>query len=251
MATQSIIVKHPKEFLSYLNSILKIVPSCKFIINQNGCTVRAAQESGTVKAFFELSTVLSEEPIEFCLLDVQKLSKAISLIVEYDSEADKGIEIKYDKGKVHYTKQGLSFKFTTVREDTVERYITNPLKRELTGSFGMKINNKIISRVNSLAGISSSEKPKLYLSCADDIISAEVDDKTNAISDMAGIPIAKADKIIGDWTQSVCLNLDTFRLYGAIDSEDIEVCMTERGVMLVNSTSDNIKMKLVSTVLKG
>jgi hypothetical protein len=251
MSVTLIAIKDPKEFLQYLNAILKIVPSCKFIIDSQKCTVRAITESSTVKAFFDISSVRSKDEIEFCLQDVQKLAKAISLIVEYNPDADKGIIINHSEGKIYYKQGGLSFKFTTVRHDTIERWITNPLKRELTPSFGMVIDNKIISKVNSLAGISSSEKPKLYLYNENGVISAEVDDKTNKITDSAGIPIAKDEKIQGTWTQSVCLNLDTFRMYGAIESDAIKVSMTERGVMLVHSENGKMKMELVSTVLKG
>jgi hypothetical protein len=252
MDYQPIVIRHPKEFLSYINSILKIVPSCKFIINQSGCTVRCVTDNTTVKAFLTINSVKSKDPIEFCLFEVQKLAKAISLICEYDEDADKGIVIKFAANKVFYNKKGLSFKFTTVREDTIERFITNPLKKELTVAYGITIDNKTISKVTGLAGISSSEKPKIYLyPSAENIISAEVDDKTSQLTDSAGIPIAQDDKIIGKWAQPICLSLDTFRMFGAVESDNIEVCMSERGVMLINTETPSIKMKLVSTVLKG
>ena len=208
-------------------------------------------ESSTIKAYFDINSVKCKEEIEFCLNDVQKLSKAMSLICEYGTDIENGIAINFSKNKIFYKKAGLTFKFTAVRDETIERFITNPLKRELEPAYGMVIDNKIISKVNSLAGISSSEKPKLYLAHTENVISAEVDDKTNTITDSAGIPIASKDKIVGDWDQPICLSLDTFRMYGAIESDNINVNMTTRGVMLVNSSSGNIKMQLVSTVLKG
>ena len=74
----------PQEFLSFVNSVLKIVPSAKFSVDSDGCVIRSVNESGTVKAFFTIKSVKSKERMEskmYIQINIPLIVKRAILIV--------------------------------------------------------------------------------------------------------------------------------------------------------------------------
>lgn len=247
---QTINIVNASVFENFVSSILKLVPSCKFEINKEECTVMCVDENGISRAFLKTNSVFSDQPTCFCLNEVQKFAKCIATASEY--QKDGALKLIFDDTFIKLS-SGIKFRLKTVKEDVIEKYISKPLKSELTPIFGCTLPSVSIKKLCSVSMISSSETPKVYLSKINDNIFGEIDDKKLVIADSIGIPLTK--DIFGSWTSTITLKLDTFRLLNLIDCDKIKIALTEQKVLQVENektiNSFFIKAKMITAVFKS
>lgn len=274
-------------FEELLTSISKITGACKFSVDNTGCEVKVKSETEAVRAFFKSKALVSEEPISFCLSDIKKLNRSIKIIADarkskmesyiskklkaYEKGDDKinkkELTIKfqhefrkkekpsiliYDHPYIKFSKDGVKFKFTTIKEDVIEYTKPTSLTRELTDDYGFTISAKMVSRVAEISSITALDKPKVYIyketHDSGEYIVAEVDDKTQKLSDSIGIPVTS--NFFGDWYGHICLILDAFKLFNLIPSEEITVAMTKEKAISVKSSNEFNSVHIITQGLK-
>lgn len=275
-------------FEELLTSISKITGACKFSVDKTGCEVKVKSETEAVRAFFNSKSLVSEEPISFCLSDIKKLNRSIKIISDnrkrkmesyvkkkidsYEKIDDSKITKKeltikfehqfkkiekpfiliYDHPYIKFSKDGIKFKFSTIKEDVIEYTKPTSLTRELTDDYGFTISSKMVSRIAEISSITALDKPKVYIykekHDSGEYIVAEVDDKTQKLSDSIGIPITK--KFFGDWYGHICLILDAFKLFNLIPSEEIKVAMTKEKAISVKSSNKFNSVHIITQGLK-
>jgi hypothetical protein len=271
-----------------LTSISKITDGCKFTIDKTGCGVQVKNEAGSIRAYFHSKALMSDDSISFCLSDVKKMNRSLKLVSDTRKtklksyidkrsvshsdngkltrteliakftadfkEKEKDYTLVYQSPYVKFKRDGISFRLATIKEDVIEYTKARPLTRELTKKFGCYLNGDIVSKVATISGITSLEKPKVYLykqtheTTGKDFIVAEVDDKTKALSDNIGIPVS--DDIEGEWTTHMCMILDGFKLFNLISCEKISVYSTKENAILVEGVNEFNSLKLIVMGLK-
>ncbi len=274
-------------FEELLTSISKITGACKFSVDSTGCEVKVKSETEAVRAFFKSKALVSEEPISFCLSDIKKLNRSIKIVADtrkskmesyvnkklkaYEKGDDKinkkELTIKfqhefrkkekpsiliYDHPYIRFSKDGVKFKFSTIKEDVIEYTKPTSLTRELTDDYGFTISAKMVSRVAEISSITVLDKPKVYIYKekheSGEYIVAEVDDKTQKLSDSIGIPVTR--EFFGDWYGHICLILDAFKLFNLIPSEEIKVAMTKEKAISVKSSNEFNSVHIITQGLK-
>lgn len=274
-------------FEELLTSISKITGACKFSVDNTGCEVKVKSETEAVRAFFKSKALVSEEPISFCLSDIKKLNRSIKIVADtrkskmesyvskklkaYEKGGDKinkkELTIKfehefrkkekpsiliYDHPYIKFSKDGVKFKFSTIKEDVIEYTKPTSLTRELTDDYGFTISSKMVSRVAEISSITVLDKPKVYIykekHDSGEYIVAEVDDKTQKLSDSIGIPVTR--QFFGDWYSHICLILDAFKLFNLIPSEEIKVSMTKEKAISVKSSNEFNSVHIITQGLK-
>lgn len=274
-------------FEELLTSISKITGACKFSVDSTGCEVKVKSETEAVRAFFKSKALVSEEPISFCLSDIKKLNRSIKIVADtrkskmeayvnkklkaYEKGDDKinkkELTIKfqhefrkkekpsiliYDHPYIRFSKDGVKFKFSTIKEDVIEYTKPTSLTRELTDDYGFTISAKMVSRVAEISSITVLDKPKVYIYKekheSGEYIVAEVDDKTQKLSDSIGIPVTR--DFFGDWYGHICLILDAFKLFNLIPSEEIKVAMTKEKAISVKSSNEFNSVHIITQGLK-
>ncbi len=239
-------------FLSFLGSILKIVPSCKFIVTPKGTKVRFKTESNGVRGLMQTNTFTANENTEFCFADLSKFFKSVSLIHKMEKKDE--AELEYDNTFIRY-KSNVTFKLKTVIEERVDRF-TYPqdMKVEFVNQYSFNTTTDDIKKALKCVNIIDDTDAKVYFSKSKDSLICEIDNKKNQISDSVGIPLCKEGDIQGEVAEVVATTLDIFRTFAVLPSKTINISMTKQKVIVVTSkyVNDNnyIVMKLCCSILK-
>lgn len=249
-----ILISNIDLFERLLHSINKLVPACKFEITKDKCEICGYNDSTVIRAFFETDIIKSsDECFSFCISKLANFYKSVQLISEFNNKKDeKSIILDYDGTFIKYS-NNTKFKFSTVKEETVEKYISPRLKVSLDKIYGCTINNILIKKLASLSCISNDEKVKVYLYKENDSIFGEIDNKQLRISDSVAIPITK--DFYGNWDSIIITSLDSFRMFNILDTESIKLHMTDKKALyienqLTDKNNNYIKVILISSVLK-
>jgi hypothetical protein len=272
-------------FEELLSSISKIVSGCKFIVDENGCTVRVKTHATTLRAYFKTTCLTSEVSCEFCLSEVVKLNKSIKVIAEQrksklesyirkrlnsgpDSKTPKAeltakfteefkqkespLYLLYDYPVMRFSKDGIKFRFSTVASKVVEYSDVRAHTASFNETYGFKITPKMISKVVNISNITALSKPKVYMykDSQDDqqFIVAEINDKAQKNCDVIGIPIS--NDFDGSWETPLVVNLEQFKFFNIINSDIIEIRQTEEGFLLINSSNKHTSVTIISTALR-
>jgi len=250
-----IIIKNVKYLDRFLKSITKFVPSCKFDIDADKCSVRSQNVSA--RAFFTTNVITSESEISFCLSDLTKLYQSIKTLADF-KEDDSDCVINYD-GTFLRMKDIVSFKLTTVKEDVVRDTVTSDIKTQLKPVFGFKLRNAIMNKMNSMQFMSQDSTPKVYIYKqkikGKDVIIGEIDNKVQQLVDSISIPLSNS--FFGEWETSIITDLDSFGLWNPLTADDINVSFVTNGtakaiISLSEIKEDDVyvKAKVLSSVLK-
>lgn len=70
-----VLVKDIGVFEKYLQSIARIVNSAELNISKDLCKIYGINDSATIRLFIETNCVSSDEPVKFCMNDLQKLTR--------------------------------------------------------------------------------------------------------------------------------------------------------------------------------
>lgn len=250
-------VNNVEAMLVFLRSVLQIVPDtlagAKFEIGPEVSEVKVVNESKTVRTFFTTNAVTAEEPTIIYFQDITKLLKSVSLIK--DVEESNTATLKFTGQFITYENQ-VKFRLKTQRAETIEKYITEPIKAQLNPMYAFCTTEEKIKKVLQCTGIVNSNNTtdaKIYFVKQGDGILAEVDDKKSQMVDSVGLPIA--DKVEGAVGEVVCISLEKFRHFIILPADVINVVMTDRRAIAVNSEYKKgdayVNMYLVCSLNKG
>jgi len=240
-------------FQDFVASIFKLIPACKFEINKDGCNVNGINDSRTVRAFFKTNSIISNEPVSFCIDDISKLNTCLNTLVSFNENASGKYELDFDNTFISCSTD-IKFKLRLIKEDVIAQYVSNSLTTTLENTFGCKINTQLMKKLCSISSINSSDNPKVYITKVDDKIFAEVDDKEVRITNSIGIPLS--NDFYGSWDgQVLIIKLDMFRLWNLVNADVIDINMTNKGVLSIinQKTKDSsfININIISSVLKN
>ena len=236
-------------FDELIKSVVKIVPDVKFVISNENVQVKVINGSQTIRAFFESDcmTVDNDEVVEICFKDILTLKKSVDLIKTVEDEDE--CELDFDGSFISY-KNDVKFKLKVVKPEIIEQYVTTDIKTKLKKVFSFDIESDDIKQVLQCANIVSDSDSKIYISTNENgKVIAEVDDQTNRMSNSIGIPIS--DDLDGTIDKPVALTIDNFQAINTLPSDDIVVRYTDKSVFDVKSSSDNIKLYMIITTIKG
>lgn len=245
-----IYIKDIKLFEKLLHSVNRLVPSCKFEIDKDKAEIRGFNDSTVIRAFYETNIITSDEASSFCIAKLANFYKSIQLISEFGDNDT--IELNYDGTFIKYS-SNTKFKFSTVKEETVEKYISPRLKVTLDKIYGCTLTQPLMKKLSSLSCISNDDKIKVYIYKENDAIMGEIDNKQLRISDSIAIPITK--DFYGPWDNIIIVTLDSFRLFNLLDTDSIKFHMTDKKALLieneiVDKSGNYVKVNLISSILK-
>ena len=248
-------VKDVDTFLLLLSSLLRIIPSCKFIVNDKGIKVRIITESKGMRGFFVSDCAISEQPTEFCFGDLSKFFKSATLIKTI--EDNNQCEFKFDGTFLSYDNQ-VKFKLKTIKEDRIARFISpTDITTTFDSQYSFKTSDATIKKVLQCVNIVDDSESKVYFSKNKHGLVCEVDNKLNKMSDSIGLPICTTKSIKGDVNSVVQTTLDNFRSFGILPSKSVNINITKQKIIIVDSACKlpekqcKIAMQLYCSILKG
>ena len=116
-----LIVSNLELFIRYLGAINRLVPSCRFDINSEGCNVMGLYEFKTIRAFFTTNILTSDETTSFCLDELQKFLKSMQTVGEFEDSIQ---PLTYDGTFLKYSNQ-VKFKQNSLTCQNCENNINN------------------------------------------------------------------------------------------------------------------------------
>jgi len=250
-------IQNIEVFILFLGSLLKIIPSCKFIITPQGTKVKIKTDNKSLRGVFQTDSIISDEEIEFCFSDLSKLFKSISLIK--DVEQSNIAELIYKEPFIRYNGK-VKFKLKTIKEERITKLIdTVGISKDFKTQYSIVTDNNKIKKILKCVNIVDDTESKVYFVKTKDGIVCEIDNKKNKLSDSIGLPLCYNEGLTGDVTEVIATTLDNFRCFGILPSDNINIKMTNERVIIVTSLyrSSNkkdkyyIAMKLYSSILKG
>lgn len=237
-------------FLSFLDCISRNVPSCKFIISKEKTNVYAINGSKTVRVIISTNSLTANEDIEFCFNDIIKLKQSITLIRNINKQNK--CDLSFDKTYISYD-NNVKFKLKIIKEDIIIKYISSDIKTEVKYNYVFDTNSSYIKNILSNINIVNITDSKIYFSCKDKLIIAEVDDKTNNICDSIGLPIGVLKE--GTLDKVVCIPIESFKAFNTLTSDKIQIGLANNITFIVEvkTVSDNnfIDLKILCPILKG
>jgi hypothetical protein len=247
-------IKNVESMLVFLRSVLQIVPDAlagaKFEIGPEVTEVKVVNDSKTVRTFFTTNVITAEEPTIIYFQDVTKLFKSISLIKDIE---ETNIATLNFTGQFITYENSVKFRLRTQKAETIERFCTEPIKAVLSPIYGFCTNHERIKKVIQCAGIVNNSEAKVYFVKQGNGLIAEIDEKRSKMVDSVGLPIT--DKVEGEVTEVACVNLENFRLFTILPVDNINVILTDKNALTINSEYKNgdayISMYLVCSLTKG
>lgn len=241
-------------FKVFLTSICKFVPSAEFNVNKKFTNVLAQNEGKIIRGFFYTNSFnsIDDDSVKFSFSDLSKFSKSFQLISQNIND-QKELELNFD-GTFLSLSNKMSFKLRTVKNDVIEKYITNPIKTDLQEKYSIKTSINKVRKVIQASNIIFNEDNKVYFSNKGGSLVAEVDNKLSQFNDSIGIPLSK--DINGNVEKVVAVRIQDFSIFSILNTENIKITFTDKSVFLVESELINenknwIKVKLYIPILKG
>ena len=252
-------IKDTESFLLLLSSLLRIIPSCKFIINSDGIKTRFITESKGLRGVFTSDCVVCDQAIDFCFNDLSKFFKSVSLIKNVE-QVDQ-CEINYDGTFVTY-ENSVKFKLKTSKEEIIERYIAhNDITTTFEPQYSFVTSSDSIKNVLQCINIVDDTDSRIYFLKGNTGLICEIDNKRNQMSDSIGMPVCDLDKISGDILEVTQTTVDNFRAFSTLPCENINIMISKQKIIVVESKFTkqdeddkniaNINMNLYCSVLKG
>lgn len=231
--SQNITVSNPKAFSAFLSTVCKLVPSAKFQFSPEGCDVMCMGEESVFRCFLKTDSAKATEPLCFCLSDSSKFFRAISIV--HSVEQCTAVDLKFDGSFLSKSGEA-AFRLRTVRDEVVSKWVSEPIKTELKTVYEFLTTAKLVNRLLMASNIVSSDRAKVYIFANKDKMMGELDDKLNKLNDSVTLPISK-DPVVGIVDGVTCLSFVKFKLFSLLDSDAINVKMTDKNCFLVDSSA--------------
>lgn len=244
-------VKNISLFSNFLGAICKLVNSCKFIIDENECTVMSVDESKVFRVYFKTNSIVSDEKVEFCLGELNKFNRSISTLKDFKGD-DNTSEITFD-GNFLKSKDKVKFSLKLIKEEVIKRLIATEMKMKLETTHGFTLSNVLMKKFCSMTFITIDENShKVYLYKENDAIVGELNNKAANICDSISIPIS--NDYFGEWSTPILTKLDTFRLWNLLDAPEIKINIVKQGAYIIHNEvcKDDlyVKIKIVCPMAK-
>jgi hypothetical protein len=241
-------IKDVGEFCDFLKSITQISFAQEFIIDSEGCRVKSVNDFSTIRAYISTNTLTSEEEVTFCLGETFKLAKALTKIYEFNGKKLVDQTLSYDGTYVYYNSNGYKFKFATIKRKAIERNLTDDITTTLEYDYGLVLDSATFKNILTTSSIAAKEGTKVYFYREGENILVDIDDKVDVSSDSISLPVSK--DFDGEWVKPLCTKLEIFRLFNVIDADSIKIYSTVQKTLTIESTKNNLTLKIVTGLVK-
>ena len=187
-----IIIKNPSAFITFLSSVASISPGAEFIFSPEGCNAHVNNPSQTLKASFYTDAGYAEDMTSICTNEIKRLKLSVEMVANFiDKATNPVIEFNIETNpspRITYNKKA-KIELNLTNKDRMIQYIAVPAKKYGEDFICLipKEGFKMLSKIQSI--ISDKAKIHLYERPGQDGIFAELDDKSDAGSSKAGIPL--------------------------------------------------------------
>jgi hypothetical protein len=268
-----IIVNSVQGLQTLLKGIVCITEGVRIIVKKSGCFIASGNKSQTIRAYFESNTMYlapeeGEENIQLDFKDTLKFIQVLGLIQETPNfKLTDRIILEY---KLINTGAFLVFNGTSKCKSkwklkldnaiSTEDFVTPPLKNEsvLIPTFSWEMTDDQIKKLTKYSSLNSGIEIKTYFSLEENVLKAELDDKTAALLSTVSFPIYEFKEgelnEKNNLTKTIAADLKIVQLW-TILSKKVKIDFAVDSVFIVNSVyldeTSKTTMKLICPRLRA
>ena len=236
-----------KLFLSkFLIPVSKFTDQAILSLNKDfmDCISTTTNDKQSIILYTKLivKTDMTEDNIKLNIGSLKKLINALNCITEDI------IKLNIEKNHIAYNSPETNFKFHLKEDGTVEKpSISLDKINSIVGDTDIIISSERLDELLKASSF-STDSEKVYLTLKDNILIGELTDKT--IQNLDSMNIILTKEVTGfQFTDSVALKLDIFKLISSLKFDKLLIKCTKKGVLVFEIKDDNYLMKYITSSL--
>lgn len=268
MPKQQLEIKDFNLFAEVLKSATKIVDSAKLTFNENGLEIYGARAKAA-RCEIVSNAVVSAEPVEFCVEDLQMFLKIVHSVQEVHANDYSGLKFFVDLPFVRFESKKFKNKYSTCNESLISAWVSKKIETEMTPIFEFTGTSDMIKRLCGNAFMFSVAKDvRIYLETKDDMehnaVFATLGNKETELNNeitlkfglvTAGSLVERDETGAVTGERKIILDFERLALFNAIQSNDIKFslmnlnCLVSK-TQMAGENGTFFKLNVYSTILK-
>ena len=208
------------------------------------CISTSTADKQTIILYTKLivKTDMQEDNIKLNIGSLKKLVHGLNCI------GDDIIKLKIDKNKIIYNSDTTNFILHLKEDGVVTKQVVNMDKiNAVVPDTELTISPEKLDEMLKASSF-STDSEKVYFTIKDNVLMAELTDKT--IQNLDSIKVALTSDIKGThFTDPVPMKLDIFKLLSSLKFDKLVVKMTNKGALIFETKDDNYLLKYITSVL--
>lgn len=234
-----ITIHNPNVSLSFVSSLMAFSQNAKFEISPEGVRVGLLCDSpNRMRIEYKSNVMSSDSNVSLCLKDIQRLHKAISLVVDACGDIEPIILTTQDKDgnveSVGYQRDRLAFRIGAIMERAIMASIDNRTFGDIQSTFSVTIPMEKLKYMFKQVAIVKSNDCKIYLvQNSDGSIGGQIEDKDNKFCGMVSVPLAeKAEGIF----ESIVLSTNSMKSMTKLPGDTMKLDYMQSGGVMMSAS---------------
>jgi hypothetical protein len=242
-----------QEVIRCTEAVSQCVPSCKITVTSEGAVIFAKNEISRIRMQCKSDVIVSDSSVSFCIGELPKFLSLLRTINKYKTE-NETIQIEFNGAYLIYSGSRTSFKFGTIKEDIISKFIDTEIKATIAVTSEFELSQTTLKELVSSRSIVSDSATLRYLFEEDAIkkkmVFCSIRDTENPLSSEIRLHVGNCTEPL---PARVIFNHDRILLMRAMS--DVEICKiscTAVGVVLIDiQTPAGSSLRIYTAGLKN
>lgn len=249
MSKETINISDINLFHDTLVSLSKLTISAKFSIDKTGLYIYG--KNSISRCELQSTAIASENPIEFCLLDINNLIKLVKTVIEvHQPEELIDVDFFFDYPFLKIESKKLKTKITTCKEDIITNSVSTKITATLTPIFEFTTTVANIKQLNKHTFLfPDMDSTRIYLNTQPDMennmLYATLGNESNELNNSITLNFGLVN--FGSLTNRVIINFERLALFNIANVDEIKIDLMDKNV-LVNKVKMDGKNDSRSTI---
>lgn len=241
------------EVVKCMEAVSACVPACKIEIGSYGLRVFAKNEISRIKLICPVEVVFSTVDISFCINEMSKFISLLRTVQKYQAP-NEAIEMEFTGSFLTYKGSRTSFKFGTIKEDIIARFLDAQIKASLEPIAEFSVTQAALKELASSRSIISDSQTLRYIFAEDEVkkkmVFCSIKDTENPLTSEIRIHVSNSNE---SFSNRMILNHDRVLLMRCMPSvETCKIQCTNIGVVIISiSTPANSAITILTASLKS
>jgi hypothetical protein len=247
-------------FYDVIRSISKVVDSAKLHIGQNGLEIYSARAK-IARCEVTSNAIYTNSPIEFAIADLNLLLKLLSTIKDVHEGDYSDFKFTVDLPFIRFTSKKFKTKIHTDELSKIEKWVSEPIKAQLTPVCEFTTTPDFIKRINSHTFIfSNPETLRVYLDTKVDmeknVIFATLGNNETQLNNELTLKFGLITFGSIPDNKQLVLDIERINLFNITNTKEIKISLMDKNVLvskqhIVGKNDTYFNINLYNSLLKS
>lgn len=229
----TITINNTKLFINFINAITKITSNCLFRFTPTEVTVCGYDSNQTIRFEYKTNTATSSEQKEFCLSEINNLSKLLDANMSITKSNNCIIDIK---NNALVCNNGTTFKLRFCEEAIIQKNIAQPIKSTFIDLCTINAKREILKHILSYHSLVDTDS-NIYITQDNDKVNIDLYKKSNELSNRIGFPLGNV--VSGNIEKPIVLDQTKVSLFSTLPNDTIKIILTDKNVVRIEDKIQN------------